>query len=223
MAKVLIVDDEKDVAEVISISLSANGFTTELVDNGSDALALLRVYKYDLVILDWMMPELSGIDVLKQYRKTGGTAPILMLTAKADVDDKETGLDGGADDYLIKPFEVKELLARARALIRRPAYVTDVLLAAGDITLNPASCQVTKNGEEIQLRPMAYKILEFLLRHPNQVFSAETIQERVWNDTSLTGIDTVRTHIKLLRKAIDSPQSKSIIKTVHGHGYILEK
>lgn len=221
MAKVLIVEDDKDLLEVLSFCMTSKGYSVTRVTNGRDALDNLRIYKYDVIILDWMMPELTGLDVLKTYRNSGGKTPILMLTAKSSTNDKETGLDLGADDYLTKPFEPKELLARIRALLRRPQTLTGTSLMVGDLVLDPASCHVTKAGKEIHLRPKLYSLLEFLMRHPNQVFSGEAILDRVWLDDSFASPETVRTHIKLLRQAIDSDPGESMIRTVRNRGYML--
>lgn len=221
MAKILIVEDDKDLAHVLSVTLSSKGHAVQTAGGGAEAIDFLRSFKYDLVILDWMMPEVTGIDVLKAYRDRGGKAPVLMLTAKTDVADKATGLDMGADDYLTKPFHPQELLARVRALLRRPHSLANVLLTAGDITLDPATCQVTKNGEDLHLRPKVFSLLEFFMRHPDQVFSSEAILERVWMDDSLASPDTVRTHIKLLRKSIGETGEGGLIKNVRNRGYML--
>lgn len=221
MAKILVVEDDRDLAHVLSVTLSSKGHSVQTADGGAVALDFLRSFKYDLVILDWMMPEVTGLDVLKAYRDRDGKAPVLMLTAKAEVADKALGLDTGADDYLTKPFHPQELLARVRALLRRPHSLAAILLTAGSITLDPATCQVTKNGEELHLRPKVFSLLEFFMRHPDQVFSSEAILERVWMDDSLASPDTVRTHIKLLRKSIGESGDGGLIKNVRNRGYML--
>ncbi|MBS1955830.1 MAG: response regulator transcription factor [Cyanobacteria bacterium SZAS-4] len=221
MAKILIVEDDRDLAHVLSVTLSSKGHAVQTAGGGSEAIDFLRSFKYDLVILDWMMPEVTGLDVLKAYRSRDGKAPVLMLTAKAEVADKALGLDMGADDYLTKPFHPQELLARVRALLRRPHSLAAVLLTAGQITLDPATCQVTRNGEELHLRPKVFSLLEFFMRHPDQVFSSEAILERVWMDDSLASPDTVRTHIKLLRKSIGESGEGGLIKNVRNRGYML--
>ncbi|MBX9667089.1 MAG: response regulator transcription factor [Candidatus Obscuribacterales bacterium] len=222
MAKILLVEDDHDLLDLLEISLKAQGHQVQRCDGGSEALGMLRVYKFDLLILDWMMPEITGTDVCRQYREMGGKTPVLMLTAKAASDDKVHGLDAGADDYLTKPFNNKELHARVRALLRRPAGVTETVLEYGAITLNPASCEVCKAGKQIHLRPKVYDLLEFFFRHPDQVFTADALLERVWMDDSTASADTVRTHIKLLRRSIqDVDDSADLIDTVRGKGYVL--
>jgi two-component system, OmpR family, response regulator len=221
LAKILIVEDDGDLSHVLSVTLSSKGHCVQTSTGGAEALDFLRSFKYDLVILDWMMPEITGLDVLKSYRDNHGKAPVLMLTAKAEVSDKALGLDTGADDYLTKPFHPQELLARVRALLRRPHSLAAVVLSAGPISLDPASCQVTRNGEELHLRPKVFSLLEFFMRHPDQVFTSEAILERVWMDDSLASPDTVRTHIKLLRKSIGETGESGLIKNVRNRGYML--
>ena len=222
MAKILIVEDELDLALPIRDSLSREHHVVEIVDNGADAVEYLRLYKYDLVILDWLLPGLSGIEVCSRYRSTGGTTPILILTARGTVDDKEVGLDSGADDYLVKPFHLKELAARVRALLRRPSAVSGKVLEAREITLDPSARTVAKDGKEIHLLPKEFSLLEFFLRHPNQVFSAEALLDRIWESDSEAMPDTIRTHIKTLRRKVDNEGEPSLIATVHGVGYKLE-
>ncbi len=221
MAKILVVEDDIDLAEVLTFTLSSKGHSVHKLVKSDEAIPILKVYKFDLVILDWMMPRISGIQILKEYRESGGKCPVLMLTAKTSVDDKEVGLDAGADDYLTKPFDTKELLARVRALLRRPHSLSATLLQAGEIALDPVSCLVTKAGQELHLRPKVYSLLEFFMRHPGQVFSSDAILERVWMDDSLASAETVRTHIKLLRKAIGEQNDDSLIKNVRNRGYLL--
>ena len=222
MAKILIVEDETDLALPIKDWLNKEQHLIELSDNGNDALDKLRVYKYDLIILDWMIPGVSGIEVCKHFRENGGTTPILILTAKAEVLEKETGLDAGADDYLTKPFHLKELSARVRALLRRHVQSSDPVLRAGDIVVDTLAHKVTVKGNLVRLVPKEYSLLEFFMRHPNQVFSAEALIDRVWNSETMASSDTIRTYIKLLRKKLDSEGKDTLIRTVHGVGYKLE-
>lgn len=221
MAKILLVEDDADLTEVLRITLSNKGHSVKTLSGGKEALPMLRAYKYDLIILDWMMPDVSGVDVLKSFRESGGKTPILMLTAKTTVDDKEKALDLGADDYLTKPFHARELMARVRALLRRPQSMAQAILRAGDLELDPVSCTVLKGGKTLKLRPKVYSMLEFFMRHPNQVFSPEAILDRVWMDDATASPDTVRTHIKLLRRSIDSSDGESLIENVRNRGYLM--
>jgi len=221
MAKILLVEDDAALAEVTRFGLESQGHIVQVTVDGSRALDNLRINKYDLVVLDWMMPEMTGIEVLESYRRSGGKTPVLMLTAKTRLDDKELGLDSGADDYLTKPFEHRELQARIRALLRRPTSLASIVLTVGDIALDPATCVVTKAGVAVKLRPKVYSLLEFLMRHPNQVFSADAILERVWLDDAMVSTDTVRAHFKLLRKSLEL-QEDALIKTVRNRGYMLK-
>jgi len=219
MAKVLLVEDNPELSLVLTHVLSRSGFTVQAVPDGNVALDVLRVNKYDVIVLDWMMPGLSGIDVCRQLRSSGNHVPILMLTAKASDDDTETGLDAGADDYLTKPFANKVLAARLRALLRRPPQTAKPVMKVADITWDPAAGCAYRGDEEIHLRPMLGRLFEFFLRHPNQFFTAESLLERVWSDDSSAALETVRAHIKLLRKAVGS----SLIETERHRGYRLRK
>lgn len=220
MSKILIVDDELDLLDVLKIALEAKGHIVQAVKSGAEALDYLRVYQYDLIILDWMMPHMTGVDVLSQYRnRLDGKTPVLMLTARAAIDDKESGLDMGADDYLTKPFENRELLARVRALLRRPHSLCPTVLKAQDIELDPVQCQIRKGGELLTVRPKVYSLLEFFMRHPNQMFEPQQILDRVWSDDSTASIETLRTHIKLLRKALGFNKSNSMLESVRNLGY----
>lgn len=222
MAKILVVEDEIDLAYPIKDWLTREQHLVELSENGLDALDKLRVYKYDLIILDWMIPGVDGKEVCQRFRQAGGTTPILMLTAKSQIEDKEAGLDAGADDYLTKPFHLKELSARVRALLRRHVQSSDAVLKAGNISLDTLTHTVTVAGEEVHLVPREYSLLEFFMRHPNQVFGAEALLDRVWASDSMACSDTIRTYIKLLRKKLSSGGQDTIIRTIHGVGYKLE-
>ncbi|PZM78061.1 MAG: DNA-binding response regulator [Candidatus Melainabacteria bacterium] len=221
MAKVLIVEDDKQLSALIVDWLTGEKYATEAVYKGTDGLERLKFYKYDVVILDWDLPGLSGVEVCRQFRDDGGTTPILMLTGKKEITDKAEGLDSGADDYLTKPFDVIELSARLRALLRRTNNVTKTVLSAGNLSLDPSSHTVTLCGNEIDLQPKEYSLLEFLLRHPNQPFNAEAIMDRVWTASSDAAPDTVRLHVMRLRNKIDEPGKESIIRTIHRVGYML--
>jgi len=222
MAKILIIEDEADLAYPVKDWLMREQHLVEISDNGLDALDKLRVYKFDLIILDWMIPGMSGLEVCKHFRQSGGTTPVLMLTAKSQVIDKETGLDAGADDYLTKPFHLKELAARVRALLRRHMQSSDTVLKAGNVSLDTLARKVTLDGKEIHLVPREYSLLEFFMRHPNQVFSADALIDRIWASDTLACPDTIRTYIKLLRKKLSSEGEDTVIRTIHGVGYKLE-
>ncbi|MBA3994569.1 MAG: DNA-binding response regulator [Cyanobacteria bacterium DS2.3.42] len=221
MAKIVVVEDDKDLVNLIKGILSVERHTVDSVHDGHEALAIIQMHPYDLVILDWMLPGRTGTEICKDYRARGGAAPILMLTAKSTIDDRAEGLDSGADDYLTKPFHPKELSARVRALLRRPQAVMAKTLKAADIELDPGQIKVFKAGKDIHLLPKEFALLELFLRYPTQVFSAEALLDRVWNTDSSASLDTVRTYIKTLRKKVDTNPKDSLIRTVHGVGYSL--
>lgn len=182
---------------------------------------MLRAYQFDIVVLDWMMPNITGLEVLRTYRKQGGKSPVILLTAKAFVDDKEKALDAGADDYMTKPFDMKELAARIRALLRRPTELQGNIIRVGELQINAATCTVTIGSEEIVLRPRVMDLLFFLARHPNQTFTADSLLKRVWLDESTVTLNSVRTHIKLLRQALGRTTSDRVLRTVRGRGYMI--
>jgi DNA-binding response OmpR family regulator len=219
MAKILLVEDEPDFTILISALLASDHHTVEAVDRGEAAVELLRHYEFDCLILDWNLPGMSGIDVCKHFREKGGRTPILMLTSRSHVDEKSAGLDAGADDYLTKPFEVKELSARIRALLRRPTAFSGKNLKAGGLEMDVANHSVIRGDEVIQLLPKEFALLEFFLRHTNQVFSPETLIDRVWLAGEEASPETIRTYIKRLRKKLDIEGQPSLFSTVHGVGY----
>lgn len=217
----MLVEDDKVLANNVTQWLEFEHYVVEGVTDGEDALDRLRYYNYDVVILDWGIPKLAGIEVLRSYRAGGGTTPVLMLTGKDTIFDKELGLDSGADDYLTKPFHVKELSARIRALLRRPQPMTGNSLTFNDLELDTLNHTVKKGNKDIRLLPKEFSLLEFFIRHPNQVFSAENIIDRVWNADSEVSPESVRTYVTRLRSKIDVKGQDSIIETVHGVGYKL--
>lgn len=221
MAKVLLVEDDRDLSELVSDFLAYEHYQVDRVYTGPDGMDRLKFYQYDVVILDWELPELSGLDICKQYRETGGLTPILMLTAKRAIDDRAAGLDVGADDYLVKPFHVKELLARIRALLRRASQKTTNLLKVGDLEMNPTTYELKKAGVSVDLMPKDFALLEFLMRHPNEIFSGEALLNHVWKAESDSTAEALRASIKRIRKRIDSSDEDSLIKNLHGVGYKL--
>lgn len=219
MAKILLVEDEPDFSVLISHLLASEHHTVELADNGEAALELLGVYHFDCLILDWNLPGISGLEVCQKFRANKGVTPILMLTARQHVDDKSAGLDSGADDYLTKPFELKELSSRVRALLRRPTSFQGANLQVGLFEMDVNNFRLTRQGEEVTLLPKEFALLEFFMRHPNQVFSPETLIDRVWASDHEASPETIRTYIKRLRKKLDQTGKPSTLSTVHGVGY----
>ncbi len=170
MSKVLLVEDDQDLVSRITKWLSLERYSVESISNGREALDILKESVYDFIILDWHVPEVTGIEICRYYRASGGPTPILMLTGKTDIADKEAGLDAGADDYLTKPFHPKELCARLRALGRRPAQRIGEELKAGDLVLDLNKFQLRRNKTEIELLPLEFSLLEFFMRNPGRVF-----------------------------------------------------
>lgn len=222
MAKVLVVEDDVALGKMVRDWLSLEHHNTELVADGAEGLSRVKVYDYDLLILDWELPGAPGIEILKAYRARGGLAPVLMLTGRGSVNDKEMGLDAGADDYLTKPFHAKELTARLRALLRRPEGYLGDILKVGAISLDRTNYRVMRGTEEIKLLPKEFALLEFFMRNPNRVFAPEALLNRVWASESEATIDALTTCIKRLRKKLDVDGQESLIKTVHGVGYKIE-
>jgi DNA-binding response OmpR family regulator len=223
MAKILFVEDDASLAEMVVEWLKFEHHAVEWVNEGGGGLERLRFGKYDVAILDWNLPGVSGLDICRQHRAQGGNTPIIMLTAMTTVTNKETGLDSGADDYLTKPFSVKELAARIRAVLRRPASAPSNILKARNLTLDPGKHKVTKDGAEIHLLPREFALLEFFMRHPEEVFSSDALLQRVWHYDSEATSEAVRTCLKRLRKKIDESddENASIIETVPRVGYRL--
>ncbi|HEY9717562.1 MAG TPA: response regulator transcription factor [Trichormus sp.] len=222
MAKILFVEDDAALSATVTQVLKAEQFNVELSENGNDALHRLAIYEYDLVILDWNLPEVSGPEICRQFRQKGGSTPILMLTGRNSMNDKLDGFDAGADDYLTKPFNAQELVARAKALLRRPKQMEGTTLQCGKIALDTSKRMVTRNGEEITMQPLEFAVLEFLMRHPNQVFTTDTLLKRCWNADVDASIFATYTCIRRIRKKLDVPGEESIIKTIPNVGYRLD-
>lgn len=221
--RILLIEDDNQIAESIKDRLVAH-FTVEIALSGEQAEYKLQINSYDLVILDWFLPDTNGLEICQKIRKSGLTMPILMLTGNSEVEKKVMALDAGADDYLTKPFRFEELLARIRALLRRqPQNLLATTLSVDDLTFDLSKRVVKRNGNTIPLRRKELYLLEYLMRNNGQVLTREMILDHIWdsNNESLTNI--VDVHIKYLRDKIDKPFKKKLIKTVHGLGYKLEQ
>ncbi len=222
MSKVLLVEDDLNLCENIKDLLVLEQFTVEAVMDGREGLDRLKLYHYDLAILDWGLPGLNGIEVCKQYRDYGGSCPILMLTAKSSVIEKGMGLDGGADDYLTKPFETVELLARVRALLRRPVLYKSTVLSLADIALDVSKHRFTVRDCEMPLLPKEFMLLEYLLKYPGEVINQEALLNKVWSSESDATTLAVRSCVKRLRKKLSEGGSSVTIKAIYGVGYKIE-
>lgn len=222
MAKILVVEDDLDLTEMLQELLQHQQYVVECVADGKDADHCLKTYNYDLIILDWELPGMQGVEVCREARKRGLKTPVIMLTGKTEVDDKIEGLDTGADDYLTKPFSSKELLARVRALMRRPAVKPSEKLQVGDLILDMQTRKVTNCGREINLLPKEFSILEYLMKHPNQVFNGDDLLNGVWASDAEAAPSSVRTQIYSLRKKLSEGDLPCPIQTVHGAGYKIE-
>lgn len=222
MAKILFAEDDLDLAGRVEQWLKHEHHAVETVYDGLKALESLKFFKYELAILDWGLPNMTGIEICQKYRAAGGTTPILMLTGRDQIEEKATGLDSGADDYLTKPFHVRELTSRIRALLRRPAGFTGVELKVRGIELNTATHKVSIDGNDVPLAPKEFALLEFLMKHANKVVSSDQLLEHIWSSDSDATSETIYTYIKMLRKKISpGPSKDSPIKTVHGLGYTI--
>ncbi|MBX9685413.1 MAG: response regulator transcription factor [Candidatus Obscuribacterales bacterium] len=220
MAKVLVVDDDEKLSDTIQEVLTRGGLIVDQALCAEDAEPMLAGFTYDLLILDWMMPGMHGIDFLAKIRAKGLKTPVLMLTGMDTVDNKIAGLDNGADDYLTKPFDRKELLARVRAMLRRPQLVESTVLNLAGVTLDTKTLKVTWQGSEIKLTKQEYQLLELLMRHKNEVFSHDALVERAWSSMSESSADTVRVHMSRLRKKFEGGVADCPLQTVHGKGYV---
>ncbi len=219
MPKILLVEDDCDAAVEVKALLTANRMTLEVVPTVDRARDFVSVSDYDLIILDWNLPDGTGVDFLKFLRDKGCQSPVLMLTGRVNIDDKLTGFTAGADDYLGKPFHAVELLCRVQALLRRPHGRLENILKAGNLVLDIESRRVTRDGEDLHLMPKEFAVLEFFMRNPNRVFSPEALLERVWETDNESTSHTVVATIHRLRKKIDSPGIDSKIKNQFGMGY----
>lgn len=221
--RLLIAEDELDLAEALTVFFQKNHFSVDAVNDGADAYEYASSGEYDAIILDVMMPKMNGIDVLRRLRAEGIKTPVMMLTAKGMKDDRITGFNAGADDYLPKPFEPDELICRVRAMLRRSDNYRPSALEFGDVTLDPSTGLLACSGRSVRLSGREYQVMELFMRSPNVVFSADKIMERVWGWDSDAEINVIWVHISNLRKKLHSIGSKITIRAVRGLGYALEE
>lgn len=220
--RVLVVEDEHKIARAIKSGLENERMVVDIVYTGTEGYDLASSEDYDVIILDWMLPDMKGISIVSKLRAVQNHTPILFLTAKGQIEDKVTGLDSGADDYMVKPFAFSELVSRVRALSRRPKQKTDEALSISDLSLNNKTFVVTRNNRNISLSSKEFALLEYLLRHPKQIIQKQQLIDHVWNYDSDILPNTVEVYIKKLREKIDKGEEKKLIHTVRGFGYKLE-
>jgi len=222
--RVLVVDDEPAVREALRRALELEGYSVELAQNGAEALRLVNAIEPDVVVLDVLMPEVDGLAACRRLREEGSRVPVLMLTARAGVGDRVDGLDAGADDYLVKPFALEELLARIRALLRRGGHERgEEPLRFGDIVLDPGTREVLRNGREIELTRTEFNLLELFLRNPRQVLTRSLIFERVWGYDFGPTSNALDVYIGYLRRKTEAGGEPRVIQTVRGVGYALRE
>jgi two-component system, OmpR family, response regulator len=221
--RVLIVEDEVKMAGLIRRGLRNEGIAADVAINGQDALWMAEATEYDAVVLDVMLPDIDGFEVCKRLREAGVWSPVLMLTARDAVEDRVAGLDGGADDYMTKPFSYAELLARLRALVRRGPVERPTELRAGELRLDPATRRVWRGDAEVSLSTKEFALLETFMRHPGEVLSRFQLLEHAWDYDYENRSNIVDSYVRLLRRKIDKPFGTESIETVRGAGYRLRE
>jgi two-component system phosphate regulon response regulator PhoB len=219
--KILVVEDERAIRDMLAFNLGRAGYDVRPVSDAREARAAIADVHPDLVVMDWMLPDISGLELTRQLKRDAETKeiPVIMLTARAEEDDRITGLDGGADDYIVKPFSQRELLARIRAALRRSTVAEGEVVSAGELKLDAASHRVSVREAEVALGPTEYRLLEFFMHHPDRVYSRAQLLDRVWGGNVYVEERTVDVHIRRLRKALTPYGYDRLIRTVRGAGY----
>jgi DNA-binding response OmpR family regulator len=220
--RILVVEDEKAMADALVNGLSLQGYSADVAYDGEEALKLAEINNYDLIVLDLNLPKVDGMEVCRRLRASGSSTGILMLTARSGLDDLVSGLDIGADDYLLKPFHFPELLARVRSILRRDGEPRNVILRSGNIVLDPNSMKLFLNGTEIPLTSKEFGILEYLMRNVGCVVSQEELLEHVWNEDANLFTQTIKVHINNIRKKLAAVGGDERISTIKGRGYIID-
>jgi len=221
--RLLYAEDEEDLNRIVTKKLTEEGFSVDSCFDGREAIDNIQFTEYDAAILDIMMPHADGFAVLKELRKLKKNTPVLFLTARDSIEDRVTGLDSGANDYLVKPFSFEELLARIRVLTREKHNLTENILSIGDLELNLSSHIVTRGGTEITLTSKEYQLLEYLLYNKEKVLSREKIENHIWNYDYEGGTNVIDVYIRYLRKKIDDGFPTKLIHTVRGAGYVIRE
>lgn len=221
--RILIAEDEQTLAKALKFLLEKNKYTVDLVFNGADALAYGMETAYDAVILDIMMPQMNGLEVLRQLRRERSAVPVMMLTAKGEIEDRVLGLESGADDYLPKPFATQEFLARVKALTRRSAGYSGQVLTLGQTTLDCNCYELSSGAHTVRLNNKEYQLLELFFQHPRFVFSTKYLMEKIWGLDSQADVSVVWTYIGFIRKKLKEIGADVAIQTVRGAGYCLEE
>ncbi len=219
--KILVVEDERAIREMLAFNLGRAGYDVRPAGDGREARAAIADGQPDLVLMDWMLPDVSGLELTRQLKRDPQTReiPVIMLTARVEEDDRVAGLDGGADDYIVKPFSQRELLARIRAALRRSTVAEGEVVTVGQLKLDAASHQVSVDTAEIPLGPTEYRLLDFFMHHPDRVYSRAQLLDRVWGGNVYVEERTVDVHIRRLRKALTPSGYDRLIRTVRGAGY----
>jgi len=223
MSRILVVEDETKLARFIELELQYEGYEVIVANDGFSGLTAARESDFDLILLDWMLPGISGPEICKRLRQTGSKVPIILLTAKDEVSDRVTGLDAGADDYLIKPFSIEELLARIRARLRSNSSDLSEVLEFADLRLNRNTRQVNRGDRSIEFTAKEFDLLEYLMSHPRQVLTRDQILERVWGYDFMGDSNIIEVYIRYLRLKLEAQQEKRLIQTVRGVGYVLRE
>jgi DNA-binding response OmpR family regulator len=221
--RVLVVEDEASVSSFIQRGLEQESYQVDVAGDGATGLGLTEEHEYDLVIMDVMLPDMSGLDVVRELRKRKLEVPVLALTARGELDDRIVGLDAGCDDYMPKPFAFGELLALIRALLRRATTVRLPILTYRDLTLDPSTRTVTRGGSRIELTNKEYALLEYLMRFPEQTLTRSTLLEAVWGYDFETQSNVLEVYMNFLRRKIDAKFPKKLLHTVRGVGYVLKE
>jgi len=222
MAKILLVEDDPQVAQSVAAWLKLEKHSVELATTGADAAQLLQHFEYEVLILDWGLPDTTGPEILRKFRETGGQTPAIILTGRTDLHSKTTGLDSGADDYLTKPVALPELSARIRSRLRRPIGFQPDKTVVDNVALDFDTRQITVSGQPVHLTKKEFSVLEFLVKHPDQTFGARALRDKLWPSDSEVSEDTVRVCIQALRRKI-TIDDICIVKTIPGSGYTVNK